>query len=201
MVSKEAEGDQEYKDLLNKTNTIIGHYRKSLKVQVLKCIDIEYKLLTQQIIDDFNTTLCFITKQYLVLMQDTSNINETRVFSILDFPKPNAHVCDNINAQINTSSALQQDIKEEMVQDDTMVNIQTQDQSQSFTTPNFNAFLFTKAGQAPATTTTPAPTLMLLNNYPHPDNTYMTSRTTPANDEQYARISFQTFYSKQTEPL
>eukprot|EP00957_Ditylum_brightwellii_P044937 3407929-Ditylum_brightwellii.AAC.1 len=53
MVSKEAEGDQEYKDLLNETNTIIRDCRKSLKVQVLKCADIKYKLLKQQIIDDF----------------------------------------------------------------------------------------------------------------------------------------------------
>eukprot|EP00957_Ditylum_brightwellii_P017219 1297782-Ditylum_brightwellii.AAC.1 len=62
MMSKEAEGDQEYKDLLDETNAIIGDCRKSLKVQVLKCIDIKYKLLTQQIINDFTTSLCFITK-------------------------------------------------------------------------------------------------------------------------------------------
>eukprot|EP00957_Ditylum_brightwellii_P114024 8694341-Ditylum_brightwellii.AAC.2 len=76
MASKEAEGEQEYQDLLNETNTIIGDCRMSLKAQVLKCIGIKYKLLKQQIIDDFATSLCFITKQHLVLMQDTLNIDE-----------------------------------------------------------------------------------------------------------------------------
>eukprot|EP00957_Ditylum_brightwellii_P106082 8091543-Ditylum_brightwellii.AAC.1 len=88
-----------------------------------------------------------------------------------------------------------------MVEDDTMVNIHTQDQSQSSTTPNFNDFLFTTAGQAPSTTTAPAPAHTLLNNYPQLDNTYMTNRTTPINIEQYARISFQTLHSKLAEPL
>eukprot|EP00957_Ditylum_brightwellii_P035268 2674891-Ditylum_brightwellii.AAC.1 len=41
MVPKEAEEDQEYKDLLEETNTAIRDCRKILKVQVLKCIDIK----------------------------------------------------------------------------------------------------------------------------------------------------------------
>eukprot|EP00957_Ditylum_brightwellii_P138335 10543937-Ditylum_brightwellii.AAC.1 len=145
MVSKEAEEDQEYKYLLNETNTIIRDCRKSLKLS--NCI------------------------------------------------------CDNINAQINTSGALQQNIEEEMVENDTIANIRTQEHSQSSTTSTFNDFLFTMAGQVPATITAPAPTCTLLNNYPCPNNTYMTNRTTPASDEKYARISFQTFYSKLAEPL
>eukprot|EP00957_Ditylum_brightwellii_P103357 7876461-Ditylum_brightwellii.AAC.1 len=88
-----------------------------------------------------------------------------------------------------------------MVEDDTTVNIYTQEQSQSLTTPTFNDFLFVTAGQSPATTTAPAPTCTLLNNYPHPDNTYVTNRTTPANNEKYTRTAFQIFYSKLAEPL
>eukprot|EP00957_Ditylum_brightwellii_P127799 9746538-Ditylum_brightwellii.AAC.1 len=88
-----------------------------------------------------------------------------------------------------------------MVEDDSMVNIHTHEMSQSSTTPNFNAFFFTMARQAPDTTTAPAPTHTLLSNYLYADNTYMTNRTTPANDEQYAKISVQFFYNKLAEPL
>ena len=45
MVSKEAEEDQEFKDLQETTNEIITNCRKSLKAQILKCINVEYKLL------------------------------------------------------------------------------------------------------------------------------------------------------------
>eukprot|EP00957_Ditylum_brightwellii_P098901 7534223-Ditylum_brightwellii.AAC.1 len=88
-----------------------------------------------------------------------------RVHSILDFPRLEALVCDNINTIINTSGALQQDIQEEMVEDDTIVNIHTQEESQSSTTPTFNNFHFNAARQAPATTTAPTPTHALLYNY------------------------------------
>eukprot|EP00957_Ditylum_brightwellii_P089985 6853344-Ditylum_brightwellii.AAC.1 len=57
MVSKEAEDNQEFKDLQETTNEIIANCRKSLKAQILKCIDVEYKLLHQQIIDDFAKSL------------------------------------------------------------------------------------------------------------------------------------------------
>ena len=63
MVPKEAEADQEYKDLLNETNTIIRDYRKSLKAQVLKCINIKYKLLK----------LCVGTKFYMLIKSMYSN--------------------------------------------------------------------------------------------------------------------------------
>eukprot|EP00957_Ditylum_brightwellii_P172650 13142553-Ditylum_brightwellii.AAC.1 len=76
-VSKEAEDNQELKDIQEMTNKIITYCRKSLEAQILKCIDVEYKLLHQQIIDDFPKSLCFVTKQHLVLLQDNSNINET----------------------------------------------------------------------------------------------------------------------------
>eukprot|EP00957_Ditylum_brightwellii_P174548 13290409-Ditylum_brightwellii.AAC.1 len=144
MVSKEAEEDQEFKDLQETTNKIIADCRKSLKAQILKCIDVEYKLLHQQIINDFAKSLHFVTKQHLVLLQDTSNIgeivsaffltykrelmqhlycNETtlyntykRIHSITDFPKLNAQVCNVINAQSNaTSQPLQQPALQEEV--------------------------------------------------------------------------------------
>eukprot|EP00957_Ditylum_brightwellii_P020114 1517318-Ditylum_brightwellii.AAC.1 len=52
-VSKEAEADQEFKDLLETTNNIIGDCKRHLKAQIIKCIDIELKLLHQQLLDDF----------------------------------------------------------------------------------------------------------------------------------------------------
>eukprot|EP00957_Ditylum_brightwellii_P041137 3114216-Ditylum_brightwellii.AAC.1 len=64
-VAKEAEDDQEFKDIQEMTNEIITDCRNSLKTQILKCIDVEYKLLHQQIINDFAKSLCFVTKQHL----------------------------------------------------------------------------------------------------------------------------------------
>eukprot|EP00957_Ditylum_brightwellii_P029368 2219784-Ditylum_brightwellii.AAC.1 len=52
MVSQEAEEDEEFKDLQEMTNKIIVDCRKSLKAQILKCINVEYELLHQQIADD-----------------------------------------------------------------------------------------------------------------------------------------------------
>eukprot|EP00957_Ditylum_brightwellii_P123681 9429056-Ditylum_brightwellii.AAC.1 len=57
MVSKEAEEDQDFQDLQEMTNKIIANCRKSFKAQILKCIDVEYKLLHQQIINDFAKSL------------------------------------------------------------------------------------------------------------------------------------------------
>eukprot|EP00957_Ditylum_brightwellii_P012623 954163-Ditylum_brightwellii.AAC.1 len=88
-----------------------------------------------------------------------------------------------------------------MVEDDTIVNIHTQEQNKSSTTPTFTYFLSTTAGQAPAIIIALAPTCTLLNNCPRPDNTYVTNMTTPTNDEKYAWISFPTFYSKLSESL
>eukprot|EP00957_Ditylum_brightwellii_P002414 185204-Ditylum_brightwellii.AAC.1 len=130
-VVKEAEDDQEFKDIQETTNKIIADCRKSLKAQILKCIDVEYKLLHQQIIDNFAKSLCFVMKQHLVLLQDTSNIDKTisafllaykgelmqhlhfneatfysaykRVHSLTDFPKLNAQVRNSINAQSHTA--------------------------------------------------------------------------------------------------
>eukprot|EP00957_Ditylum_brightwellii_P202093 15328544-Ditylum_brightwellii.AAC.1 len=62
IVSKEAEEYQENKDLLKETNTLIGDYRKCLKSQVLKCIGINQKLPHKQLVKDFASSLCFITK-------------------------------------------------------------------------------------------------------------------------------------------
>eukprot|EP00957_Ditylum_brightwellii_P189625 14434479-Ditylum_brightwellii.AAC.1 len=42
-VAKEAEDDQEFKDIQKTANEIIAECRKSLKAQILKCIDVEYK--------------------------------------------------------------------------------------------------------------------------------------------------------------
>eukprot|EP00957_Ditylum_brightwellii_P078411 5963063-Ditylum_brightwellii.AAC.1 len=80
MVSKEAEKDQEFKDLQETMNKIITNCRKSLKEQILKCINVEYKLLHQQIINDFakafdlsqsnalssSRTLSILMRQYLL---------------------------------------------------------------------------------------------------------------------------------------
>eukprot|EP00957_Ditylum_brightwellii_P026221 1982810-Ditylum_brightwellii.AAC.1 len=63
MLSKEAENNQKFKDLTEKTNKIIADCRKSLKAQILKSIDIEYKLFHQKIIDDFANSLWFVMKQ------------------------------------------------------------------------------------------------------------------------------------------
>eukprot|EP00957_Ditylum_brightwellii_P060517 4594970-Ditylum_brightwellii.AAC.1 len=76
MVSKETEDDQEFKDITEEMNKIITNCRKSLKAQILKCIEIKHKLLQQQIIDDFAKSLWFVKKQHLVLLQDNSNINK-----------------------------------------------------------------------------------------------------------------------------
>eukprot|EP00957_Ditylum_brightwellii_P046041 3493458-Ditylum_brightwellii.AAC.1 len=117
MVSKEAEGDQDLKDFTEETNKIIADCRKSLKAQILKCIDNKYKPIYQQIIDNFTKILWFVMKEHLVLLQDNSNINKTvsafllaykgellqhphsndttfysaykRIHSITDFPKLN----------------------------------------------------------------------------------------------------------------
>ena len=133
MVAKEAEDDQEFIDIREATNEIITDCRKSLKAQILKCIDVEYKLLHQQIVEDFAKNLRFVTKQHLVLLEDNSNIDETvtaflfaykgelmqylncneetlyttykRVHSLIDFPKLNARVRDAINVQSNTDSS------------------------------------------------------------------------------------------------
>eukprot|EP00957_Ditylum_brightwellii_P196267 14953784-Ditylum_brightwellii.AAC.2 len=77
IVPKEVEGNQEFKDLQEMTNEIISDCRKSLKAQILKCINVKYNLFHQQIINDFAKRLCFVTEQHLVLLQDTSNIDET----------------------------------------------------------------------------------------------------------------------------
>ena len=76
-VSKEAEADQEFTDLLETTNDIIGDCKRRLKAQIVKCIDIELKLLHQQLLENFVKNLRFITKQHLVYMNNTSNIDET----------------------------------------------------------------------------------------------------------------------------
>eukprot|EP00957_Ditylum_brightwellii_P157167 11961965-Ditylum_brightwellii.AAC.1 len=76
MVSKEEEDNQEFKYLTEEMNKSIVNCRKSLKAQILKCIDIEYKLLHQQLIDDFIKSLWFVKKQHLVLLQGKSNIDE-----------------------------------------------------------------------------------------------------------------------------
>eukprot|EP00957_Ditylum_brightwellii_P169909 12932984-Ditylum_brightwellii.AAC.1 len=57
MVSKEAEDDQEFRDFTEETNKIMVNCRKSLKGQILKWIDIKYKLLQQQIIGYFIKSL------------------------------------------------------------------------------------------------------------------------------------------------
>eukprot|EP00957_Ditylum_brightwellii_P022637 1707505-Ditylum_brightwellii.AAC.1 len=46
-VSKEAEADQEFTNLLEMSNNIIRECKKSLKAQIIKCIDIKLKLLHQ----------------------------------------------------------------------------------------------------------------------------------------------------------
>eukprot|EP00957_Ditylum_brightwellii_P167399 12744203-Ditylum_brightwellii.AAC.1 len=51
-VSKEAEVDQEFTNLLEVTN-IIRECKKNLKTQIIKCIDIELKLLHQHLLDEF----------------------------------------------------------------------------------------------------------------------------------------------------
>eukprot|EP00957_Ditylum_brightwellii_P059957 4552145-Ditylum_brightwellii.AAC.1 len=58
-------------------NDIIGDCKQRLKAQIIKCIDIELKLLHQQLLDDFLKNLCFITQQHLVYMNDKSNIDKT----------------------------------------------------------------------------------------------------------------------------
>eukprot|EP00957_Ditylum_brightwellii_P043903 3329729-Ditylum_brightwellii.AAC.1 len=50
--SKEAEADQEFTNLLEATNNIIVECNKSLKAQIIKCIDIKLKLHHQQLFDD-----------------------------------------------------------------------------------------------------------------------------------------------------
>eukprot|EP00957_Ditylum_brightwellii_P007742 585667-Ditylum_brightwellii.AAC.1 len=169
MVSKEAKDNQEFKDLHETTNKIIANCRKSLKAQILKCINVKYKLLHWQIINDFAKSLCFVTKQHLVLLQDTSNINETvstfllaskgelmqhlhcnettlynaykRIHSITDFPKLNAQVRNAINAQNNaTSQPSQQPATQEEV-----VEVMNEDPVEDTTasqTHHFTAFEF-----------------------------------------------------------
>eukprot|EP00957_Ditylum_brightwellii_P084082 6392830-Ditylum_brightwellii.AAC.1 len=128
-VSKEVEADQEFTDLLETINGIIRECKHHLKAQIIKCIDIELKLLHQQLLDDLVKNLCFITQQHLVYMNDKSNINETvsaflwaykgelfkhlhyneedlhsahkRVHTIPAFPNLNAIVQDNINTLAN----------------------------------------------------------------------------------------------------
>eukprot|EP00957_Ditylum_brightwellii_P144311 10994344-Ditylum_brightwellii.AAC.1 len=58
------------------TNDIIGDCIRRLKAQIAKCIDIELKLLHQQLLDDFVKNLRFITRQHLVYMNDMSNIDK-----------------------------------------------------------------------------------------------------------------------------
>eukprot|EP00957_Ditylum_brightwellii_P134906 10285778-Ditylum_brightwellii.AAC.1 len=64
-VSREAEADQEFTDLQEVTNDIIGECKQCLKAHIIKCIDIKLKLLNQQLLDDFVKNLQFITKQHL----------------------------------------------------------------------------------------------------------------------------------------
>eukprot|EP00957_Ditylum_brightwellii_P183487 13976819-Ditylum_brightwellii.AAC.1 len=52
-VSTEAEADQEFQDLLETKHDIIGDCKQRLTAQIVKCIDIELKLLHQQLLDDF----------------------------------------------------------------------------------------------------------------------------------------------------
>eukprot|EP00957_Ditylum_brightwellii_P124385 9480340-Ditylum_brightwellii.AAC.1 len=58
-------------------NNIMRDCKQCLEVQIVKCIDIKLKLLHQQLLNDLIRNLWFITKQYLVYMNDTSNINKT----------------------------------------------------------------------------------------------------------------------------
>eukprot|EP00957_Ditylum_brightwellii_P014852 1119632-Ditylum_brightwellii.AAC.1 len=76
-VSKEAEADQEFTDLLEMKNKFIGDCKQRLKAQIIKCIYIELKLLHQQLLDDFAKNYCFIMQQHLVCINDKSNINKT----------------------------------------------------------------------------------------------------------------------------
>eukprot|EP00957_Ditylum_brightwellii_P202864 15332123-Ditylum_brightwellii.AAC.1 len=138
-VSKEAEADQEFTDLLEAMNDIIGECKKNLKAQILKCIDIKLKLLHQQLLDDFVKNLQFITKQHLVYTNNKSNIDKTvsaflhaykrdllkhlpcnetqlhssykQVHTVPDFPKLNANVRDNIDALANTELATNQELQ------------------------------------------------------------------------------------------
>eukprot|EP00957_Ditylum_brightwellii_P008511 645737-Ditylum_brightwellii.AAC.1 len=59
-VSKEAEADQKFTNLLEVMNDIIGEYKKNLKAQIIKCIDIELKLLHPQILDNFVKTFSLL---------------------------------------------------------------------------------------------------------------------------------------------
>eukprot|EP00957_Ditylum_brightwellii_P011606 877209-Ditylum_brightwellii.AAC.1 len=59
------------------TNDIIRDCKRRLKAQIIKCINTELKLLHQQLLNDFVKNLRFITRQHLVYMNDTSNIDET----------------------------------------------------------------------------------------------------------------------------
>eukprot|EP00957_Ditylum_brightwellii_P085109 6470840-Ditylum_brightwellii.AAC.1 len=120
-------------------------------------------------------------KQHLVLLQDTSNIAETvssfllaykgdlmqhlhynettlynaykRIHLIADFPKLNAQVCDDINAQSHTTNSqlLQQPATQEEV-----VEVMNKDPVDNTTPPqphDFAAFVFS----ATNTTNTPNP--------------------------------------------
>eukprot|EP00957_Ditylum_brightwellii_P202618 15330947-Ditylum_brightwellii.AAC.1 len=216
-VSKEIEADQEFRDLLETMNNFIGDCKQRLKAQIVKCIDIKLKLLHQQLLDNFIRNLWFITKQHLVYMNDKSNINKTvsaflqaykedlskhlpcndedlhsaykRVHTIPVFPILNANIQDNINALANAELANTQ----EQALQQSLQQVDNSQQSQD-STPTFAHLYFASQSQETANQT-------LLNNTSWPTNTYINNRSTPSNNNKYAKQTFHTFYNKLADPL